>query len=75
MDAVVFVQEGVDEPGLCSQLLAISPDLTILCFRAEKWAFTRQLRSHRREITDAGHEGIVRAFRTIVRERYRETEH
>ena len=75
VDAVVFVQDGVEEPGLCSQLLAIYPDLTILCFRTEQEAFTRQLRSYRREISAAENEGIVGAFRTIVRERYRETEH
>jgi len=75
VDAVVLAQEGVEEPGLCSQLLAIYPDLTILCFRTEKEAFTRQLCSHRREIGDAGNEGIVRAFRAIVRERCREIEH
>ena len=29
-DAVILAQEGVNELGLCSQLLAIYPDLTIL---------------------------------------------
>jgi DNA-binding NarL/FixJ family response regulator len=73
-DAVILVQEGVDEPGLCSQLLAVYPDVTILCLRGDRGAFTRQLCSQRRDIVDVENESIVRAFRTIVRERCRETE-
>lgn len=73
-DAVVLVQDGIDEPGLCSQLLAVYPDVTILCLRCDRGAFTRQLCSQRRDIVDIENESIVRAFRTIVQERCRETE-
>lgn len=73
-DAVILVQEGPDEPGLCSQLLSVYPDVTILCFRTEKAAFTRQLRSQRRDFLVAESEDILCAFRTLVRERCRETE-
>jgi DNA-binding NarL/FixJ family response regulator len=70
-DAVILVQEGTDEPGLCSQLLSVYPDVTILCFRAEKAAFTRQLCSQRRDFIDVENENIVQTLRTIVRERWR----
>lgn len=73
-DAVILVQDGEDEPGLCSQLLSVYPDVTVLCFRTEKAAFTRQLCSQRRDLLDAESRDIVWAFRTIVRERCRETE-
>lgn len=73
-DAVILSLEGPDEPGLCGQLLAIYPDITIVGLWPEKRAFTWQLCSHRREIADAGSENIMRALRTVVRERCTETE-
>jgi DNA-binding NarL/FixJ family response regulator len=34
-DAVILMQGGTEEPGLCSQLLGVYPDLTILSVTAE----------------------------------------
>jgi DNA-binding NarL/FixJ family response regulator len=73
-DVVILVQEGEDEPGLCSQLLSVYPDVTILCFEAGNAAFTRQLRSHRRDLVAAGTENVLQALRSIVWERCREME-
>ncbi|MDR4484445.1 MAG: hypothetical protein R3B95_14755 [Nitrospirales bacterium] len=67
-DAVIFAQEGVDEPGLCSQLLAIYPDLTILSVRPDlKSAFTQQLCPRRHEIKDVPANKIIETFRTALR--------
>lgn len=50
-DAVILAQEGTDEPGLCSQLLAVYPDLIILGITIDmSSAFTQQMRSHRQRI-------------------------
>lgn len=73
-DVVILVQEGENEPGLCSQLLSVYPDVTILCFEAGSAAFTRQLRSHRRDLVAAGTENVLQALRSIVWERCREME-
>ncbi len=67
-DAVILVQEGIAEPGLCSQLLAIYPDLTILSVRSDLTsAFTQQLCPRRREIRDVPANKIIETFRTAVR--------
>ena len=68
-DAVILAQEGVDEPGLCSQLLAIYPDLTILSVRPDLTsAFMQQLCSHRREFANLQRQDIVQSLRAAVRE-------
>lgn len=67
-DAVILAQEGVDEPGLCSQLLAVYPDLTILSVTTDlASAFTQQLRSQRRELTNGERERVIESLRTAVR--------
>lgn len=50
-DAVILAQEGTDEPGLCSQLLAVYPDLIILGITIDmSSAFAQQMRSHRQGV-------------------------
>ena len=67
-DAVILVQEGMDEPGLCSQLLAVYPDLTILSVTPDLTsAFTQQLCSRRRSIINAQQEEIIQELRVAVR--------
>jgi DNA-binding NarL/FixJ family response regulator len=67
-DAVILAQEGTDEPGLCSQLLAVYPDLTILSVTTDLgFAFTQQLRSQRRSLTDWERKHVVEFLRAAVR--------
>lgn len=73
-DVVILIQEGEAEPGLCSQLLSVYPDVTILCFQAGNAAFTRQLRSQRRNLAGSRAEDVRRTLREIVWERCGEIE-
>ena len=67
-DVVILAQEGMDEPGLCSQLLAVYPDLTILCVTPDLTsAFTQQLCSRRRDFTTVQRQEIVQSLRAAVR--------
>ncbi len=67
-DAVILAQEGSHEPGLCSQLLAVYPDLTILSVTTDlAFAFTQQLRSQRRELTNGERERVIESLRAAVR--------
>jgi hypothetical protein len=67
-DAVILAQDGSDEPGLCSQLLAVYPDLTILSVTTDlASAFTQQLRSQRRELTNGERERVIESLRAAVR--------
>jgi len=68
-DAVILAQEGMDEPGLCSQLLAVYPDLTILSVTPDlSSGFTHQLCSRRREYTNLQRQDIVQSLRAVMRE-------
>ncbi len=68
-DAVILTQEGSDEPGLCSQLLAVYPDVTIMSVAPDmKFAFTQQLCSHRRNVMGLQPDDLVRMFRMMVRQ-------
>ena len=68
-DAVILVQEAAIEPGLCSQLLAVYPDLTILIVTPDlASAFTQQLCSHRRDFAIGQRQDIVRSLRAAVKE-------
>ncbi len=68
-DAVILAQEGMDEPGLCSQLLAVYPDLTILSVTPDLTsAFTQQLCSRRLEIANVQRQDIVQSLRAAVRD-------
>lgn len=68
-DVVILMQAGAAEPGLCSQLLSVYPDLTIIGLTPElKVAFIQQLCSRRRELISAQSDQIVEILRTAVRE-------
>jgi DNA-binding NarL/FixJ family response regulator len=67
-DAVILAQEGTDEPGLCSQLLAVYPDLTVLSVtRDGTYAFTQQLCSRRVDMSDIKGDNLIQALRAAVR--------
>ena len=68
-DAVILTQEGQNEPGLCSQLLAVYPDLTIFSVDPKLVSTSmQQLRAHRRTIAIGNEQQLVRALRVAVRE-------
>lgn len=68
-DAVILAQEGMDEPGICSQLLAVYPDLTILGLTQNlNAAYTQQLRSQRQSVATDKHVTIVQTLRMVVRQ-------
>lgn len=67
-DAVILAQEGTDEPGLCSHLLSVYPDLTILSVTPDLTsAFTQQLCLHRRDFSPVQRQDIVQSLRAAVR--------
>ena len=67
-DVVILAHEDTKEPGLCSQLLSVYPDLTILSVTPDlASAFTQQLCSRRRDIINVQTSKIVEACRTVVR--------
>ncbi len=66
-DAVILTQEGPDEPGLCSQLLTVYPDLTIISMAPSMdKAYSQQLRSYRKELTNVHIRDIAETVRTAV---------
>jgi DNA-binding NarL/FixJ family response regulator len=68
-DAVILAQEGRDEPGICSQLLAVYPDLTILSVTTDLGSvFTQQLCLHRREFARLERQDILQRIRALVRD-------
>jgi DNA-binding NarL/FixJ family response regulator len=68
-DAIVLVQEANEEPGLCSQLLAVYPDLTILGVSSDMTqVFTQQLCSHRKMVPISEELDIVQTMRIAVRQ-------
>ena len=69
-DAVILAHDGGgDDSGLCSQLLSVYPDLSILSLTPDlASAFTQQLCSRRREFTNLQRQDIVQSLRTVVRE-------
>ena len=73
-DAVILTLDGIEEPGLCSQLLAVYPDLTILGVASDmKVAFIQQLCPRRWDIIDPQSKNIVESLRAAVREPCAET--
>jgi DNA-binding NarL/FixJ family response regulator len=68
-DAVIITQEGTKEPGLCSQLLTVYPDLIILSLTPDLTsAFMQRLCSRRHAMIDAQSEKILETLRAAVRE-------
>ena len=75
-DAVILAHEDTKEPGLCSQLLAVYPDLTILSVTADLTsAVTQQLCSRRRDFTTVQRQDIVQSLRAAVRDPCSERSH
>ena len=75
-DAVILAHEDTKEPGLCSQLLAVYPDLTILSVTPDlALAFTHQLRSIRRDLVTVPRQHIVQSLREAVRHSCSERSH
>jgi len=68
-DAVILSQEENEELGICSQLLAVYPDLTIISVTANDVAFTQQLCAHRRQVLSTKLGDIIQTLRTTVRDR------
>lgn len=67
-DAVVLTQEGTDEPGLCSQLLSVYPDILILGVTPDMTSvFAQQLRSQRIHADITNTENIVQTLRAFVK--------
>ncbi len=67
-NAVILAQERTEELGLCSQLLAVYPDLTIVCVATDMAAaFTQQLCSYRRNMVVSNKADIVDGLRAAVR--------
>lgn len=68
-DAVILMQAGSGEPGLCSQLIAVYPDLTIMGLAPDmKAAVVQQLRLQRRQFMTPQSENLIAALCTAVRE-------
>lgn len=68
-DVVILAHEGSEELGLCSQLLAIYPDLTIMSVDPTlESVFTQQLCSHRHRVETDEQVDIVQSMRKAVRE-------
>lgn len=68
-DVVILAQEGSEELGLCSQLLAIYPDLTIMSVDPTlERVFTQQLCSHRHRMETSEQADIVQSMRKAVRD-------
>jgi DNA-binding NarL/FixJ family response regulator len=67
-DAVILAQEDAKETGLCSQLLAVYPDLTILSVTSDlSSAFTQHLCSSRQDCGTVPRQNIVQSLRAAVR--------
>lgn len=67
-DAVILAREQAEDPGLCSQLLAVYPDLVILTVTPDlTMVATLRLFSQRQEFADLHQEDIVRPLRAAVR--------
>jgi DNA-binding NarL/FixJ family response regulator len=72
-DVVILVQEGSEEPALCEQLLSVYPDLTILGLTQNLTAaYTRQLRSQRRDLSDWETQHAMESLRAAVRRSFSE---
>ncbi len=67
-DAVILAQEGTEEPALCSQLLAIYPDLIIITLTPDiTQAFTQKRCAHRRSVTADKYMDVVQAVRMATK--------
>ena len=68
-DVVFIAQEDIEESALCSQLLAVYPDLTIVSMTPDMThTFTQQLCAHRQRVVTGGLLDIVQSMRKAVRQ-------
>lgn len=75
-DAVILAHDEGGDAGLCSQLLAVYPDLTILSVTPDlMWAFTQQLCASRRDFVTVQRQDIVQSLRAAVRHSCSERSH
>ncbi len=75
-DAVILAHEDTRESGLCSQLLSVYPDLTILSVTPDlASAVTQQLCSSRREFTNLHHQDVMPSLRAAMRDPCSEKNH
>ena len=66
-DAVIVALNNSEAPGVCSHLLGVYPDLTILGVAPQgNSAFIEQLCPRRREIINPSDESILRALRQAI---------
>jgi DNA-binding NarL/FixJ family response regulator len=66
-DAVILTQQGNEEPSLCSQLLAVYPDLIIVSVTTNMAsAFSYRLCSHRASVPIAKDSDFAQALRIVV---------
>jgi DNA-binding NarL/FixJ family response regulator len=66
-DAVILTQQGNEEPSLCSQLLAVYPDLIIVSVATDlAAAFSYRLCSHRASIPVAQGSDFAQALRIAM---------
>lgn len=67
-DAVILAQEGTEEPGICSQLLAVYPDLTIISVKLDMTCvYAQQLCSRRRSVANPRNSGIIEILSHMVK--------
>jgi len=66
-DAVILAQRGSNEPGLCSQLLSVYPDLTVLCVGDNETLFVEQLREFREQFSMLDVRDVVSILRKVTR--------
>jgi len=72
-DAVILAQQGSGELGLCSQLLSVYPDLTILSVTPDlALAFTQQLSAQRTQIMNVHEQELLHLLRMAVVQHTRE---
>jgi DNA-binding NarL/FixJ family response regulator len=67
-DVVVLAQKGTDEPGLCSQLLVVYPDVLIISVTSDMTSmFTQQLRSQRIHADILNIDNLIQTLRAFVK--------
>lgn len=72
-DAVVLAQEGTAELGLCSQLLAVYPDLTIVSVTSNgTLGYAQYLYARRKQFVSAKEQNIIQALRVTTQSFYHE---
>lgn len=70
-DAIILAQEGTYEPGLCSQLLSVYPDLVILGITKDtSSAYIQRMRPDRSRVDIEEQDDIVQVMRTAVGDSY-----